>query len=446
VTREPSHTLFPNSLDASRTRAKPFGNFHVLIKLAEGAMGVVWVAAPWDRLTPESLVVVKTLRADVAAGPEAEAFRDMFLAEARLAMRLEHRHIVRTFEAGFVSGSGYFAMEYLRGQTLHRLRSKLRKHGSLPLDAEVRILADTVAGLHYAHTLWDADGAPLGVVHRDVAAQNIFVPYAGETKLLDFGVARASATAEAHGGPIALAGRVRYMAPEQARRERSDPRGDIFAAGLLLAEAITGDRFWKDGSDDAILEALRENRIPDPFHADHDPALVKIVRAAIQADPDARPQTIHALRTDLESWLNRRPTRGDLAPLRGTMATFFAEERGKAERTLATLLEELAGTAPSAPAPSEHRILAAKPREAPVYPASVPPATSVRSTGEQAGTGDAAPALELEGPAPSDDSAKHATPAVAPPEPLKQKSTFPVPLAAVALLVLAALGWFLAHR
>jgi hypothetical protein len=123
------------------------------------------------------------------------------------------------------------------------------------------------------------------------------------------------------------------------------------------------------------------------------------------------------------------------------MATFFAEERGKAERTLATLLEELAGTAPSAPAPSEHRILAAKPREAPVYPASVPPATSARSAGELDGTVDDAPAPALE------ESAKSAAPAAATSSgTARQKSTIPVPLIAAVLVVLAALGWFLAHR
>jgi serine/threonine-protein kinase len=206
--------------------------------------------------------------------------------------------------------------------------------------------------------LKSAEGEPLAVVHRDVAAQNIFVPYDGETRLLDFGVARASATAES--GPVALAGRVRYMAPEQARRERSDPRGDIFAAGVLLAEAITGNRFWGDGDDNAILEALRLDAIPDPFHAAHDAALVNIVRHALRADPDARPQTIHALRTDLESWLARRPGRGDLGPLRSTMSSFFADERAKVSRTLDGLLTELREAPPAPPMVSEHRIIAIK--------------------------------------------------------------------------------------
>src|SRR5205085_8354726 len=112
---------------------------------------------------------------------------------------------------------------------------------NVPLDLHVRILADALAGLQYAHTLVDFDGSPLHVVHRDISPQNVFVTYDGQVKLVDFGIAKAAgASSNTRAG--VFKGKLAYVAPEQARGAPIDARADLFAMGVMLWEAIAGRR------------------------------------------------------------------------------------------------------------------------------------------------------------------------------------------------------------
>ncbi len=121
-------------------------------------------------------------------------------------------------------------MEYLDGQPLNRILHRVNKHGEPPRDLLLRVVADALAGLHHAHELKDYDGAPVHVVHRDASPHNIFVTYDGQTKVVDFGIAKAATrSAETRGG--VLKGKIAYMAPEQSRREDVDQRADVFGDG-----------------------------------------------------------------------------------------------------------------------------------------------------------------------------------------------------------------------
>ncbi len=137
------------------------------------------------------LLVIKRLRQNLTDEPELRA---MFLDEARLAARLNHRNVVQTNEVGVTDEKYFIAMEYLDGQPLNRVFARARQEKSeVPLGIALHILCDVLAGLQYAHDLEDYDGSPLHVVHRDISPQNVFVTYDGQTKIVDFGIARGAA-------------------------------------------------------------------------------------------------------------------------------------------------------------------------------------------------------------------------------------------------------------
>src|SRR4029434_2518359 len=126
---------------------------------------------------------------------------------------------------------------------------------------EMCILAEVLAGLHYAHELTDYDGAPLGIVHRDCTPTNIFFTYEGVVKVVDFGIAKATGrTTETRTGVVK--GKTTYMPPEQALGLDVDRRADVFSVGVMLWEAATGQRMWKGMEDVVILARLINGEIP----------------------------------------------------------------------------------------------------------------------------------------------------------------------------------------
>src|SRR5262249_40130772 len=146
----------------------------------------------------------------------------------------------------------FLVMEYLEGVTLSCV---LRKRSpEFKLAMQLRILSEVLEGLHYAHTLRDFNGKPLAIVHRDVTPQNVFLTYDGQVKLLDFGVAKAIDTnLETRAG--FMKGKPSYMAPEQLNGV-VDPRIDVYAAGVILWEAISGRKMWLGRSEIEILSCI----------------------------------------------------------------------------------------------------------------------------------------------------------------------------------------------
>jgi serine/threonine protein kinase len=162
------------------------------------------------------LVVLKVLRSSTAKDPD---LRRMFFDEARIAALLNHPNVVQTYEAGDDDGRLFLAMEYLEGKSLSALCAA-GPPCALPLDVHLRILADMLEGLHYAHGVSDVDGAALDVVHRDVSPQNVLVTFAGQSKVVDFGIAKMAGSPATQSGVIK--GKVGYMAPEQIHNKRAD--------------------------------------------------------------------------------------------------------------------------------------------------------------------------------------------------------------------------------
>ncbi len=239
--------------------AMTIGKYRLIAELGHGGMSDVFLAVSKGMGGFHKLLVIKQLRPNLA---EDEEFLSMFLDEARLAARLSHRNVVATYEVGEDGGRYYIAMEYLEGQALKRIihRAKTR----FGLDMHLQVVLDVLKGLHHAHDLCDYDATPLGVVHRDVSPHNIFVTYAGDVKVVDFGVAKAlDSSTETSAG--VMKGKLAYMSPEQARSGDVDRRADIFSVGVLLWEGVTGQRMW--GGGDLIQDRRATSRRRHPRHS-----------------------------------------------------------------------------------------------------------------------------------------------------------------------------------
>ncbi len=309
---------------ASRDRTE-FGKYRVLARLGRGGMGDVYLAVNMGPSGVSKLIVVKELREQLATMPEA---RSMFLDEARVATRLNHPNVVQTYEVVEDGESLYLTMEYLDGQPLQNIiRGPKREY--VPVVLQLQILADTLAALHYAHELTDYDGTPLEVVHRDVSPHNIIVTYEGTTKLVDFGIAKAANTKTVTETGV-FKGKVRFSAPEQALGTDIDRRSDVFAAGAVLWEVITGEQMWKGMADTKILLDLASGRIPGPrtVKPDVPEALDAICLKALAFSRDDRYATANDFRDALLDYLRESGNATDPGlELRASMATAFETER-----------------------------------------------------------------------------------------------------------------------
>lgn len=325
-------------------RSLTFGKYRLVAELGQGGMADVILALAQGPVGFNKLVVIKRLREHLAEDPE---FISMLIDEARLAARLNHPHIVHTNEVGEIGGYFFMAMEYLQGQPLSRiLRRATKQQKELSLDMQVRIVADCLAGLHYAHELADYDGTPLNVVHRDVTPSNIFVTYDGVVKVVDFGIAKASGrSTETKTGVVK--GKMTYMAPEQALGMAIDRRADIFSVGVMLWEAATGVRMWKGIDEVVILTKLINHEVPrSPKEANPDvpEELDLICQKALASDPDERYASALEFQTALEDWLETRDKQVSTRLIGKAVSALFDKDREEIrdiiEKQLAKLKEE----------------------------------------------------------------------------------------------------------
>ncbi|XYH98895.1 serine/threonine protein kinase [Sorangium sp. So ce1128] len=302
--------------------------YRPIAEIGKGGMADVCLAVAQGPVGFNKLVVLKRARLELCSDAEILA---MFLDEARLAARLNHPNVVQTYEVGDDGTRFFIAMEYLDGQPLGAIRSRMG-HDKVPLPLQVRVLCDALAGLHYAHDLRDFDGTPINVIHRDVSPQNIFVTYDGVIKVVDFGIAKAAdSLSETRTGT--LKGKVSYMSPEQARGERVDRRSDVFSVGVILWEAIARKRMWKGYNDLAVLGRLAIGELPsireEASKVDVDPEIERICMKALAPSLEGRYATAAELQEDLERWLNERH-RGMTAREVGVLvASQFAEDRAR---------------------------------------------------------------------------------------------------------------------
>ncbi len=277
------------------------GGYPIICSLGMGGMAQVYLCHAKGIGDFHKLIVVKAPRSEVLGDADT---LDMFLNEARIAGRLNHPNVVQTNEVGMTGQLPFMALEYLDGQSLSAIQRKVGID-TLSTDFQLRIIASALAGLHYAHELEDYQGAALGIVHRDISPQNVFVTYDGITKLLDFGIAKASGTSNLTRDGV-VKGKLAYMAPEQGALEKVDRRADIFSVGVMIWEAVTHRRLVAAGSDELSVLRRRVSGEDPKAHevvADLPPKLGAICTRAMARLPEDRYQTALELKEALESYL-----------------------------------------------------------------------------------------------------------------------------------------------
>jgi serine/threonine protein kinase len=234
--------------------------FELIAELASGGMATVYLARLLGLGGVARLFAIKRLHPHLAKDRE---FVDMFIDEARLAARIRHPNVVPIHEIGITERGYYLVMDYVEGDTAARLFARAAQdNAKIAPGVGIRIVLDTLAGLHAAHELQDDNGKPLEIVHRDVSPQNVLVGVDGVARITDFGVARAaSRLSVTRTGQ--LKGKLAYMAPEQARSKANvDRRADVFAMGIVLWETLAQRRLFKGDSEAETLNRVLYEEIP----------------------------------------------------------------------------------------------------------------------------------------------------------------------------------------
>ncbi|MFM2397226.1 MAG: hypothetical protein RLZZ144_476 [Pseudomonadota bacterium] len=261
------------------------GRYEVLAELGQGAMGVVYRAI--DPLI-DRVVAIKTINLSLALD-EKEEYERRFYQEAKAAGRLSHPNIVTIFDVGKTGDIAYMAMEYLEGR---ELRDILNAEFALPIEQVLDIICQIATGLAYAHEH--------GIVHRDIKPSNIMVVRDGYVKITDFGIARMESAA-VHTQTGLVLGSPKYMSPEQVMGKPIDLRSDIFSAGVMLYEMLTGQAPFAGENVNAIMyQTLNAAPLPPSRLNVAVPDMLNfIVAKALAKDPNDRYQNAKDFADDL---------------------------------------------------------------------------------------------------------------------------------------------------
>jgi serine/threonine protein kinase len=292
------------------------GRYQIMRRIAVGGMAELYLARHVGRAGFEKVVAIKRVLPHLA---EDAKFVDMFLDEARLAAGLDHSNIATVIDFGSAGREHFMAMEYVHGRNVR----DILKQGGASLPCALTIVKCVAAALHYAHERCGADGLPLGLVHRDVSPSNVLVSYAGDVKLCDFGIAKAT-TQSSHTRSGTIKGKLSYMAPEQIRAEQIDRRADVFALAVVAYELTTGKRCFFASGEFALINRVAEGRFerPSAVVPGFSPRLERVLLDALAVDPDVRTPTARAFQEAIEEFANDEGIR-----LSNTVLSDFMQER-----------------------------------------------------------------------------------------------------------------------
>ncbi len=301
------------------------------------------------------LVAIKELMPRLAA---RHRFADMFVAEAELVSRLDHPNITQVQELGRWAGVPHIVMELVEGIDLSTLlRQCCLRELALPIELRLTILCEVLRALDHAHQATDERGEHLGIVHRDVSPSNVLLDFDGKVKLCDFGIAIAAS--REGGDPETIEGKASYMSPEHARGEPVDRRADVFAAGILLWELLSGRRMYRPLEGETRIEVAAAARIPVLLvrGLPDEGRLHRVVHRALAEDPQERYPSAGAMLADLERWGQQRRMIASTDELAAWLGEHFADLRQARERARLAALAAMERKAPYpiglTPAPSE---------------------------------------------------------------------------------------------
>jgi eukaryotic-like serine/threonine-protein kinase len=281
------------------------GPYSVIHPIGSGGMAEVFLARARGAQGTEKQLVIKKIHPVLANDPR---FVEMFVDEARVAIRLNHTNIVQVYSFEQFEDAFVLAMEYVDGADLRNLvRSASREERAMPHGFAAYVAQEVAKGLDYAHSRRDDRGVPLDIVHRDISPHNVLISRDGAVKIADFGIARARWLQRDADG--AVEGKVAYMAPEQAEGRLVDRRADIYSLGAVLHELLVGRPLVPDLPGEDRLALVRAGRHPTPRQVDEDvPAeLDAVVRRAVSLRPEDRFSSAREMARSLRAYLHSQP-------------------------------------------------------------------------------------------------------------------------------------------
>ncbi|HXN32379.1 MAG TPA: serine/threonine-protein kinase, partial [Polyangiaceae bacterium] len=280
------------------------GRYQTYEAIAAGGMATVHYGRMLGPLGFARTVAIKRLHREYARDPE---FVAMFLEEARLAARIHHPNVVQTLDVVSSDGEIALVMEYVPAASLSELLLAAQIRGErAPPAVAAAIMTGVLQGLHAAHEATDEAGHPLDIVHRDVSPQNILVGADGCSRVLDFGIAKATGRATQVTREGQVKGKFAYMAPEQITNVGVTRQSDIFAASIVLWEALTGTRLFKGESEPAVLARVLSAPIeaPSKLAPELGSELDAVVLRGLARDLVARYATARDMARDLEAHMS----------------------------------------------------------------------------------------------------------------------------------------------
>lgn len=275
------------SAAGSAEHHESFGPYEVGERLGIGGMATVHRARERGIEGFERVVALKRLLPHLAE--DAQLVKS-FVREAKLASALQHINIAQIYELGRVGATYFIAMEHIEGVDVRKMLKQARRvAGPPPIDVAVAILLELCDALDYAHTQTDANGDPLGLIHRDISPSNLILAASGHLKVIDFGIAKATSHhLRTQTGRVK--GKLAYMAPEAIRGGKLDARSDLFSAGVVAHEILTARPLFAAKTEYETLTRIQRGEVPAPsmFNPEVPPELDAVVQKVLAVEPDDR--------------------------------------------------------------------------------------------------------------------------------------------------------------
>ena len=283
------------------------GKYELFEKLASGGMADIFLGRTLLADGICKFVAVKRIQSRFSSNQQ---FQNMFREEAKVAINLKNNNIVSTLDFGFENEQYYLVMDFVEGITLKQLSNEMKlKNKTISFDQVLYLVKEVAAGLDYAHQSNDTKtGKLLNLIHRDMSPHNVMISFAGEVKIIDFGIAKVDDSDQRKNETGSLRGKCRYMSPEQVECEELDGRSDVFSLGIILWELIANDQLFNDKSEIKILQKVKACEIP-PIRLINPavpPELALIINKALSKDREQRYQTASELNYDLNMLLQKK--------------------------------------------------------------------------------------------------------------------------------------------
>ena len=335
------------------------GKYEIRRELGRGAMGVVYEG--WDPMI-DRRVALKTVRKDQLDRSEVDEILSRFRREAQAAGRLNHPNVVAVYEYGEdTDGTAFIAMEYVEGR---ELKDYFDRQERFPLNEIVRLMSELLDALGHAHSH--------GIVHRDVKPANIFLLQSGQAKVGDFGIARIESSNLTQAGSVL--GTPAYMSPEQFMGQRVDGRSDLFSAGVILYQFLTGEKPFAGQLTTIMHKVLKEDPIaPSELNVQVPSVFDDVVRKAMAKRPEDRYQKAREFSEALHAALAGKPAAGEDATVIAGSAAAEATAIFQGDPTVAYKAPPAAPQQQAAQAPRPAPAAATIPRPAPAAGTPMPP-------------------------------------------------------------------------